>query len=133
MGKRKGGAGSGGGPASSSGGGEHGSAEPPRKRGKASDARISITSLSNEELEARLRDLLAEVKDAMEWQTEVRGDKETGRMRLGELPKDRARTHALYGVQKAKQAFTEVRCELEKRGLRIPQDCRMTLVGTWHW
>merc|ERR1719436_2065409 len=69
----------------------------------------------------------SEVREATSWQEHVRNSTPTGKARFGDAPKDRARTHALYAVQKAEQAYMETQGELEKRGRRTPPDCRLPL------
>mmetsp|Transcript_78577 Transcript_78577/g.225161 ORF Transcript_78577/g.225161 Transcript_78577/m.225161 type:complete len:136 (-) Transcript_78577:20-427(-) len=98
-----------------------------KRKCKASEERVSLTGLTNEQVQERLKALAEEVRDAANWQEHVRVGTPQGKARFGDAPKDRARTHALYAVQKAEQAYIETQTELEKRGFRTPHDCRLPL------
>mmetsp|Transcript_13354 Transcript_13354/g.31300 ORF Transcript_13354/g.31300 Transcript_13354/m.31300 type:complete len:116 (-) Transcript_13354:260-607(-) len=111
MGKRKrGGAEEGGGDAEAADGGQ-----PRNKESKmrASEMRISLTKLSNDALDERLRVLSAELDTAKQWRDDIRiKGPPPGMNRV------RASTHAVNAVYKASGAYEEVVREMERRGLR---------------
>eukprot|EP00443_Scrippsiella_acuminata_P047347 CAMPEP_0115216260 /NCGR_PEP_ID=MMETSP0270-20121206/25248_1 /TAXON_ID=71861 /ORGANISM="Scrippsiella trochoidea, Strain CCMP3099" /LENGTH=125 /DNA_ID=CAMNT_0002630095 /DNA_START=113 /DNA_END=490 /DNA_ORIENTATION=+ len=92
----------------------------PKRSKRPSEMRVSLKALTNEQLEARWRDLADEVREAQAKQQNIRLATTPGRSRLDPVPKDRARTHAMNAVQKAEQAYLEAQGEWESRGNRIP-------------